>query len=115
IGENTRARLDGFAALEIDLLRVKGKQRPVRVFALLGDERVAGEVWFRAVSEAQAAMLKSYRSGDWARASALLGLCRRAAEGRLQTLWTLYESRIAEMRETALPANWDGVAIARQK
>ncbi|HEX2116702.1 MAG TPA: adenylate/guanylate cyclase domain-containing protein, partial [Alphaproteobacteria bacterium] len=71
IGENTRARLDGFAALEIDLLRVKGKQRPVRVFALLGDERLAGEVWFRAVSEAQAAMLKSYRSGDWARASAI--------------------------------------------
>jgi adenylate cyclase len=115
IGENTRARLDGFAALEIDLLRVKGKQRPVRVFALLGDEGVAGEVWFRAVGEAQAAMLKAYRSGDWARAAALLALCRRAAEGRLQSLWTLYDSRIAEMRATAVPADWDGVAIARQK
>jgi len=115
IGENTRARLDGFAALELDLLRVKGKQRPVRVFALLGDEKVADEVWFRAISEAQAAMLKSYRAGDWARASALLSLCRRASEGRFQTLWKLYEDRIAELRAAALPADWDGVTVARQK
>ena len=115
IGESTRARLNGFAALELDLLRVKGKQRPVRVFALLGDETVADEVWFRAVSEAQAAMLKSYRAGDWPRAAALLALCRRASEGRLQTLWKLYEDRIAELRETALPANWDGVTVARHK
>jgi adenylate cyclase len=115
IGENTRARLNGFAALELDLLRVKGKQRPVRVFALLGDESVADEVWFRAVSEAQAAMLKSYRAGDWPRAAALLALCRRASEGRFQTLWKLYEDRIAELRETALPADWDGVTVARQK
>jgi adenylate cyclase len=115
IGENTRARLDAFAALELDLLRVKGKQRPVRVFALLGDEKVASEVWFRAVSEAQAAMLKAYRAGDWPRAAALLALCRRAAEGRFQTLWKLYEDRLEEMRSAALPADWDGVTVARQK
>jgi adenylate cyclase len=115
IGENTRARLDGFAVLELDLLRVKGKTRPARVFALLGDEKVAGEIWYRAVYEAQAAMLKAYRARDWARAAALLGLCRRASEGRLQTLWELYEARIAELRATALPSDWDGVAIARQK
>jgi adenylate cyclase len=115
IGENTRARLDGFAALELDLLRVKGKQRPVRVFALLGDEKVAGEVWFRAVSEAQTAMLKSYRAADWSRASALLALCKRAAEGRLQTLWALYEQRIEDLRKTPLPPDWDGVTVARQK
>ena len=115
IGENTRARLDGFAVLELDLLRVKGKTRPARVFALLGDEKVAGEIWYRAVYEAQAAMLKAYRARDWSRAAALLGLCRRASEGRLQTLWELYEARIAELRATTLPSDWDGVAIARQK
>jgi adenylate cyclase len=116
IGENTRARLgDSFAVLEIDLLRVKGKQRPVRVFALLGDEKVAGEIWFRAISEAQAAMLKSYRAGDSARAAALLGLCKRASEGRFETLWKLYEDRIEELRAHALPADWDGVAVARTK
>jgi adenylate cyclase len=115
IGENTRARLDGFAALELDLLRVKGKQRPVRVFALLGDEKVAGEVWFRAISEAQAAMLRSYRAGDWPRASALLGLCKRASEGRFETLWKLYETRIDELRTEPLPPDWDGVTVARQK
>jgi adenylate cyclase len=115
VGESTRARLDGFAALELDLLRVKGKQRPVRVFALLGDEKVAGEVWFRAVSEAQAAMLKAYRAGDWPRAAALLALCERASEGRFEKLWKLYEDRIEELRSTALPADWDGVTVARQK
>jgi adenylate cyclase len=116
IGENTRARLgDGFAILELDLLRVKGKQRPVRVFGLLGDEKVGGEVWFRAISEAQGAMLKSYRAGDWPRAAALLGLCKRASEGRFQALWKLYEDRIEEMRSQALPADWDGVAVARTK
>ncbi len=115
VGENTRARLDGFASLELDLLRVKGKQRPVRVFALLGDERIAGETWFRAVSEAQAAMLKSYRARDWSRALALLALCRRAAEGRVPALWALYETRIEELRTGAMSSDWDGVAVARQK
>jgi hypothetical protein len=87
----------------------------VRVFALLGDERVAGETWFRAISEAQAAMLKAYRARDWSRALALLALCRRAADGRMPALWTLYEERIAELRAAALPPDWDGVAVARQK
>ncbi len=115
IGENTRARLDGFAALELDLLRVKGKQRPVRIFALLGDESVAGETWFRATSEAQTAMLKAYRAGDLSRASALLAVCRRAAEDRLGTLWSLYETRIEELSTGAMPPDWDGVAVAQRK
>ncbi len=115
IGENTRARLDSFASLELDLLRVKGKQRPVRVFALLGDERVAAAPWFLAVTEAQTAMLKAYRTRDWSRAAALLPLCRLAAEGRLASVWALYEARIAELRDSDVPTDWDGVAIARQK
>ena len=115
IGENTRARLDRVAVLELDLLRVKGKQRPVRIFALLGDESMIGDPWFRALSEAQSAMLKAYRARDWTRATSLLTLCRTVAEGRLMKLWDLYAERIAELRGAALPADWDGVAVATRK
>ena len=54
IGENTYQRASGFAYIELDLIKVKGKNDAVRIYALMGEpehrespEFVAGSArWF---------------------------------------------------------------------
>jgi adenylate cyclase len=116
MGENTRLRVPELAALELDLLRVKGKTRPVRVFALLGAEDVAARPEFAALVRAQDRLLAAYRGQRWEEAQSALEECRRVgAEFELQDLYALYEARIAEYRATPPPPDWDGVHIATTK
>ncbi len=116
MGENTRLRVPELAALELDLLRVKGKTRPVRIFALLGVEHVAARPEFAALVRAQDRLLAAYRGRRWEEAQSALEECRRVgAEFELQDLYALYEARIAEYRATPPPPDWDGVHIATTK
>lgn len=115
LGENTRARLEGFALIELDLIQVKGKERPVRIFALMGDPAAAGESWFKALEQGNRAMLEAYRRRDWDRAAALLVQCRAAAGGRLDGLYALYAERIAAFRAAPPAADWAGIVRALQK
>jgi adenylate cyclase len=113
-GERVRAEAPDFAWFELDLIQVKGKDQAVRIFALLGDQGVATQGWFKAVSAAQGAFLEAYRAGDWARAEAALSVVRQAAEGRLDGLCDLFAERIA--RQAAHPQpGWDGVYRATEK
>jgi adenylate cyclase len=114
IGETTRARLDGFAVLELDRLHLKSRDRPVRVFALIGAEDAAGETWFRAMAEAQAALLQALRASEAQRAVGLLELCRWAAAGRFGALWDFYAARVAGMRRVS-PPDREPLALVRRK
>ena len=58
IGAATAGKAAGqFATLELDLITVKGKTEPERVFAILGGEDVAAGADFRKLSELNATML----------------------------------------------------------
>jgi adenylate cyclase len=115
IGENTRAKVDGLAAIELDRLRVKGKNRPVRIYGLLGDETLAGQPEFQTLAQGHEAMLKAYRAQDWDAAERLADECRARAGGRLDGLYELYLERIADYRREPPPAGWDGVTVALTK
>jgi adenylate cyclase len=115
ISEATHEQLPGFATLELDLLRVKGKAQPRRIFGVLGDETVAAEDWFVKLSADHQAMLAAYRRQDWATAEALVEKLRASARGDMHYLYDLYAERIADFRETELPADWDGVTVATSK
>jgi adenylate cyclase len=116
IGENTQARVPELASVQLDLIRVKGKTRPVRIFALLGDETLAADPSFRELVKVQDGMLAAYRGQRWDEALAALAEGRRlgAALG-LSGLFALYEERIAEFRKEPPQADWDGVYIAHTK
>ncbi len=112
LGENLAARLPGWAVLELDRVRVKGKAKPVAVFTLLGEE--AG-----AIAELQArhaAMLDSYRGRDWdAAEAACVTLTDAPALAPLRGLYALYRERIAAHRAMPPPIDWDGVENATEK
>ncbi|MFM9937218.1 MAG: CHASE2 domain-containing protein [Novosphingobium sp.] len=116
IGSTLAARLPGFATLELDRVRVVGRDMPETLFALLGDEAMAGEGPFVRLFTLHSAMLASYRKQHWATAGhALNALDPFSNEFGLQSLYALYRGRISELRHASLPDDWNGVYQALEK
>ncbi len=115
IGEQTQKQVQDFATLELDLLRVKGKMKPARVFTLLGEENVARDAGFAALAKDHEAMIALYRIGDFTEALRMLQACKTHATAKtLAGFYDLYEARIQEMAANP-PINWDGVFTAASK
>ncbi|MFM5895421.1 MAG: CHASE2 domain-containing protein, partial [Novosphingobium sp.] len=116
IGQTLHDKLAEFAMLELDLVRVVGRDTPERVFVLLGDEELAGSPEFADLREAHNAMLAAYRAAQWDDARAqLLSLAGHAEQFGLSKLYAIYETRIAALIAEPPPAGWDGIYEAREK
>lgn len=107
LGEDFRRQIPGFATVGLDRVRVAGRDTPEEIFALLGDEVLAGEVEFRRFAQWHEAMLVAYRSGDWAEARRLVELGDASArEFGLIPLYRLYRERLSGEP----PKGWSGVS-----
>ncbi len=115
-GEATIAGAPEFAAIELDLVKVKGKSRSARIFAILGGPELAGSPAFIELKELQTEMLKSYRSRDLAAAKHILERLKlRRVEGLdLSIAWGLYEKRLRLFDSVPPPGDWDGSADATE-
>jgi adenylate cyclase len=114
IGEATRQAAPTWAALELDVIAVQGKQEAVRIYALLGDERLACSPAFAAYARRHEGMLACYRQQDWAAAAAALATCR-GGMAALAAFYDLYEQRIAFYRDNPPGPGWDGIFVAETK
>ncbi|MBI5208395.1 MAG: adenylate/guanylate cyclase domain-containing protein [Elusimicrobia bacterium] len=114
LGPATREKAAEFATLELDLIRVKGKLQPVRIYALLGDKSFQESAAFLELAKAHDAMLLAYRRQDWGKASELIARCR-GLDPSLKVLYDLYQGRIEAFREQAPGKDWDGVYVATSK
>ncbi len=119
IGNQTaQAVSDHMAVIEIDLIRVKGKNEPEHIFALLGDESLAGRDDFAAVQELNARMIEQYRGQKWKSAIKTLDEIKqrsRTIEPDLIDYLAVYEERITEFRANPPGNDWDGVYVATSK
>jgi len=117
IGENTYSRALDFAYIELDLIKVKGKNEAVRIHALLGKPEIGETADFIALAERHAAMLTAYRAQNWDEARSLGTECRPLGEkfGGLDRLYDLYDGRIDEFVADPPGADWDGVFVATTK
>ncbi len=117
LGSRTVAVLDGrFALLELDLITVKGKSEPERIFALMGDKTTAADESFQKLNDLNDAMLAAYRGQDWDRAEALLTRMRAVPTQRdLRHLWALHLSRVRAFRADPPGPDWNGVFVAQAK
>jgi adenylate cyclase len=115
IGERTAAEAPGLAALELDLIRVKGKTRPVRVFGLLGDETAKETAAFAALKADHDALISAYRARRWAAARERIAACRLQAPETMRAFYALYEERIDAFESAPPPLDWDGVFVALTK
>jgi adenylate cyclase len=112
IGEETAQRVADFALVELDRVRVVGRDTPETVFALLGPPEKRSDAGFQKLLGAQTAMLDAYRAQDWASAEAQLPI---VADGGLAPLAALYAERISTFRASPPAPDWDGVYEATSK
>ena len=115
VGEETVNSAPEFAWFELDLIRVIGKDEPVRIFSLVGDDRVKTEAWFSRASELNTTFLDYYRRQKWDEATAFLTKLEGVPELDLSKLISLYRDRVSVYREQELGPNWDGVYAATSK
>jgi adenylate cyclase len=100
IGEGTLVRAQQeFPVLELDIVAVKGRGRATRVYTLLG---LLG-------------VLDAYRRQRWDDAERTLADCRVIGIAGLETYYSLFATRIAELRHASLLQDWDGSFAMTEK
>ena len=114
IGPRTREQAPEFATLELDLIKVKGKTVPVRIFALMGGPELANNASFKIHKVLHERMLAAYRAQRWDDARGLLEECRKLPLP-LEKLYDLYERRLDVYVSQPPPADWDGAFTATSK
>jgi len=117
IGAKTAEKVNGnFAALQIDLITVKGKTEPESVYALLGDKEVSESQAFKTTAALMQEMLACYRNRDWTGAEQALERARLAPEHfSLDAVYDMYHERIHTFRSAPPPETWDGVYAFEKK
>ena len=115
IGEETVNSVPDMAVLEMDLLRVKGKMQPVRVYALLGDEEVASSPEFESLKQPHCEMIEAYQSGDFAAAQKALQECQKLDIYNLSVTYNMYTERLDALIKSPPEEEWDGVYEATSK
>jgi adenylate cyclase len=114
ISENTFAAVPDWAAVELDLIVVQGKEEAIRIYTLLGDESMGRSESFAQFRSAHAKMIDAYRERRWEDALAALDRCR-PQEPQLTGFYDLYAARIANFLEVPPPPDWNGVFVAKSK
>ena len=116
VGADLAIHCADFALVELDRVRVFGRERPETISALVGDEEIARSPAFIRWRETHDRMLACYRARRWEEAEALLqGQCETAAEFGLRRLCELYRERIAACAANPPPDDWDGVWMSEAK
>lgn len=103
--------------VELDIIRVKGKREPQRIFALLGGAALAEDEEVRRTIAIISDLLTAYRGRYWELALRLIDSLdgHRLPLLDLETFLQLYRGRIAGFREQPPPPDWDGVYTAETK
>ena len=97
---------------ELDLIAVKGKEKPIRIYELLGEKGTLTEErkkWQLLYEEA----LRSYRSKDFAGAGRLLAQVLETNPGDHAASVLL--NRCEDLQNHAPASDWDGVFRLKQK
>jgi adenylate cyclase len=111
--ENTAQRVSDLRILEVDLVCVVGRRKPLAVFTVLPDEGMT-QVDFNSFAAAHGSMLAAYRSGDFGAAEARLSVLRSVCPVVLLHLYGVYAERLSMLRGHP-PEEWSGVFKATEK
>lgn len=107
VGEATVDAMTEPRILELDLVRVRGRRRPLRLFTTV-EAIDADAATLDQLAPIHAAMIACFRNRDWDGAEAALHDCRAFGVRGLTTFYSLYRTRIATFREIAPSDDWDG-------
>ncbi len=120
IGQSIYEKVTDFAVIELDRVRMVGKDKPIVVYGLFGDEKVAGQEYFKNWLKAHNKMLSLYRSRNFIEAAQQIQTCGALVGPNYSQLYSLYEERVNDIlkmlkRNQTLPEGWDGTIDAMEK
>ena len=119
VGQNTAQEVIGdFALLELDMIRVVGKEVPETIFALLGDENLYARPDYQRTVETNARMLNAYRAQNWDGMAVELEQLASDLETLkvgMQDYLEMYRIRLANLRANPPDEGWDGVFDSTKK
>jgi adenylate cyclase len=111
VGETVEALTrEQFVFRPVDLLTVKGKSRPVEVFALLSDRSQPAPAWLEKYQNA----VKLYRGRKFAEAASQFEAAQKEIGGE-DFLCEMYVKRCKAYIEQPPPENWDGSYTLSEK
>jgi adenylate cyclase len=114
VGERTIAMTGEFPALELDMVRVVGRETPTPIFTfqhlLDGNPERVGKLL-----QTHNEFLSLFRKAQWDAAEAAIAECRSAEIAAMDHYYSVFAARIAEYRATPPPPGWDGVFTSREK
>ena len=116
IGERTAEMIagTGMSRLEIDLVRVKGRIKPSRLFTLAETLQVPdGRI--PELLGLHEAFIEAYRSQRWDEAETHMHAAEAIGAPGLEKLYHIYADRIAEYRAEPPGDDWDGAYTATEK
>ncbi|MBU0954591.1 MAG: adenylate/guanylate cyclase domain-containing protein [Spirochaetes bacterium] len=96
---------ENFLCREIDLITVKGKNQPVRIYEILAETSQAGKAQL-ALAPAFEKGLALYRRRDWEKANTVFAKC---AEKLNDEASKVYIDRVKHFAEREPEESWDGV------
>ena len=111
LGEETAKLMPDYKLIELDLIAVKGKTEPVRIYTYLSDLHIDQAVKLK---EPQNAMLTSYREQDWDSAERYLLIAKTLAP-ELEKYYQYFQERINQFRIHPPRLDWKGVNVATTK
>lgn len=104
ISEYTRKAIgDRFFCRFIDMVKVKGKQEPVKIYQPLAEGNPSEEV--RLEAEIFARFMDEYHSRQFAKAAVIINELHEKHPGKL---YCLYRNRVQNYLENPPPPDWDG-------
>lgn len=105
VSEYTRKQADQFKWLELDRIRVKGKQEVVTIYTPINNKEDANAV--KQEINLWGQFLKAYRSQKWDACDVLLLNLGKISPRK--ALHSTYAERLAELRRLPFDPEWDGV------
>ena len=116
VGDNTCRQIPDFATIELDMVMVKGKTEPERIYALVGDASMAVKPDYIKLVDRQMAFLLLYRTGGFAEALEIIAECVDAASalGWQQGYYEMMRERVDSLIDES-PVDWNGVYVAKEK
>jgi len=106
VSETTREAVFDYVYRELDIVKVKGKDKPIAIYEPIAPANEVSDEEFSEVELNEEAQL-SYRAQDWDEAEHQFKQLQELSGGR--KLYQIYLDRIAEFRQHPPGMDWDGV------
>jgi adenylate cyclase len=114
IGEATVAQSRSLAFLELDLVKVKGRTAPTRIFTL-ADVLSCGSVQFARLRLLHDTFLRHYREQNWDEADQAATQCRSVGVRALEPYYSMFAMRIETLRHAPPQQSWAGAYTMTEK